>query len=322
MEAKIKKYLEGRASREEMLSLISWLENKENHAVFKQIKSNWKSGLDGQNTSVYTLLELDKFKTKLLHDSVGKLRKLQNLYRYAAIFLLLVVFGGVFLYFIEKRGEDTVFYNTIMAENGQISKALLPDSTVVWLNSGSSLRYSSQFGFSNRNIELSGQAYFDVTINKKLPFIVSCDEIKVKVLGTQFTAETYPGDQDINVVLVEGAVELTSGKSNKTFASLRPNEMVIYKKHNNQFAIKKVVAERYTAWREGGIHVYDQPLKDAVAKIQKRYNQTIVLEKKLEDYRVTFSIRNESFKDVMDLLLAIVPAKAHQEGEVVFLERN
>ncbi len=322
MEAKIKKYLEGRASREEMISLASWLENEENRTAFKQIKSNWKAGLDEQNTSVYTLLELDKFKTKLLHESAGKIKKLQNLYRYAAIFLLLVALGSAFLYFSRKSGEDAVFYNTIMAENGQISKALLPDSTVVWLNSGSSLKYDNRFGISNRNVELSGQAYFDVTKNKNFPFVVSCDEININVLGTKFTAETYPDSREINVVLVEGAVELTSVNSKKTFARLRPNEMMVYNKQDHQFKISEVVTEKYTSWREGIIHIYDQPLKDAVVKLQKRYNQQIIVEKGLEDYKVTFSIRNENFNDVMDMLLAITSAKAYQKGDIIYLKKN
>jgi transmembrane sensor len=325
MEVKIKKYLEGRASREEMISLISWLDKEENHTVFKQIKNNWKSNADEQNTSVYTLLELDKFKSKLLHESAGKVRKLnfiRNFYRYAAILLLVVTIGSIYLHFPGKAGETGAFFNTIIAENGQISKAMLPDRSVVWLNSGSTLKYDSQFGISNRNIELSGQAYFDVTKNKDLPFVVSCDEINVKVLGTQFTAETYPDSREINVVLIEGAVELTSGNSNQAFASLRPNEMIVYNKQDNQFKISEVVTEKYTSWREGIIHIYDQPLKDAVVKLQKRYNQQIIVEKGLEDYKVTFSIRNENFNDVMDMLLAITPAKAYQKGDIIYLRKD
>jgi ferric-dicitrate binding protein FerR (iron transport regulator) len=323
MEAKIKKYLEGRASREEMLSLISWLDNEENHAAFKRIKNNWKSGLEEQNASVYTLLELDKFKSKLLHESTGKIRKLsfiKNFYRYAAILFLLITLGGIYLHFSGKTVGNESFFNTIIAENGQISKALLPDSSVVWLNSGSTLKYNNQFGISNRDIELTGQAYFDVTKNKDFPFVVSCDKINIKVLGTRFTAETYPDSREINVVLIEGTVELTSG--NKAFANLHPNEMMVYNKQDNKFKISEVVTEKYTSWREGIIHIYDQPLKDAVVKLQKRYNQRIIVEKGLEDYKVTFSIRNEKFNDVMDMLLAITPAKAYQKGDIIYLRKD
>ncbi len=324
METTIKKYLEGRASREEMIGLVAWLDKEENQISFKETKSEWKARRDGQSVSCYTLFELDKFKSKLLNEHSGRIRRLnlaQNFYKYAALLLLFISIGGLYFY-ISKSGGGPAVYNTVMAENGQVSKALLPDSTMVWLNSGSSLTYSNRFGIENRNMELSGQAYFDVSENKALPFVVSCGEIKVKVLGTQFTAETYHDNLEVSIILIEGAVELTASSSNKTFAGLQPNEMMVYNKQNNTFKITEVVAEKYTSWRDGIIHIYDQPLKDAVTKLQKRYNQKIIVEKGLEDYKVTFSVRNENFNEVMDVLLAITPAKAYQEGEIIYLKKK
>ena len=325
MKAKIKKYLEGKASREEILSLIHWLDVGENQSEFKRVKSEWKANIDEQNLTTHTLSELDKFNSMLLHDRNEKLRKLKsihNFYKYAALLFLFISIGSVYLYNADKEEKQTVIYNTVIAENGQISKVVLPDSSTVWLNSGSSLKYNNQFGIKNRVIELIGQAYFDVTKNRKLPLIVSCGKINVKVLGTRFTAETYPDDLEISVVLIEGSIELTDANSKKTFANLHPNEMMVYNKQDNKFQIRKVVAEKYTSWREGIIHIYDQPLIDAVAKLQKRYNQQIILEKALEDYKVTFSIRNEDFNTVLEMLMAITPAKAYQEGEIIYIKRN
>jgi ferric-dicitrate binding protein FerR (iron transport regulator) len=325
MKTKIKKYLEGEASPEEILSLTDWLDNKENRAAFKQIKSNWKTNLDEQSVSPCTLRELDKFKSTLLNERAKEFRKLgfiRNLYKYAALFLLLIIIGSTYFHFFKRQEELTSFYNTIIAENGQIAKAMLPDGTTIWLNSGSHLQYSNRFGIENRNVVLSGQAYFDVTKNKNLPFVVSCDEVNVKVMGTRFTAEAYPEDPNINVVLVQGAVKLTPRNNNKVFAILQPNEMMVYNKQDNKYKISEVVTEKYTSWREGIIHFYDQPLKDVVIKLQKRYNQKIILEKGLENYKVTFSIRNENFNDVLNMLLAIAPAKASQKGEIIYLKKN
>lgn len=324
METKIKKYLEGKASRTEILSLITWLENEENQTEFIRIKSEWKANPAEQDLSPETLVELDKFKSRILNERAGEIRKLnfiQRFYKYAAVLLLFVTVGSIYLYIFGKSGKQAIFYNTIIAENGQISKAMLPDSTVIWLNSGSSLKYSNQFGAGNRNVELSGQAYFEVTRNKNLPFVVSCNEINVKVLGTRFTTEAYPDSREISVVLVKGVVELASSKSNKAFAQLAPNERMVYYKQDNRFKINQVIAEKYISWREGIIHIYDQPLKEVIVKLQKRYNQQIILEKGLEDYKVTFSIRNEDFNDVLKMLLAITPAKAHQEGEIIYLRK-
>ncbi|WP_423128765.1 FecR family protein [Gaoshiqia sp. Z1-71] len=323
MKIPIKNYLEGKASRDEMLGLISWLDNHENQSEYKRIKGEWKANPDAQDIPPHTLQELDKFKLKLLNEralEIDRLKFVRHFYKYAAIVLLAITLGG--LYFYGKPVHQLHTYNTIVAENGQISKALLPDQSVVWLNSGSSITYNNQFGINNRDIQLTGQAYFDVTKNRNLPLVVSCGEINVKVLGTRFTAATYPDEREIRVILVEGSVELTGKDSKNVFASLRPNEMMVYDKKDNNFKISQVVAEKYTSWRDGIIHIYDQPLKDAVAKLQKRYNQQIVLEEGLEDYKVTFSIKNEDFGDVLEMLLAIAQAKAYQEGEVIYLRKK
>lgn len=325
MKTEIKKYLEGKATPQEILRLTEWLDKKENRAAFKQIKNDWKADPDGQNVSPDTWLQLDRFQTRILTGYNRKIMKLafvQRFYQYAAVFLLLIAVCSLYLYFSGSQAEEAISWNTVFAENGQISKVLLPDSTVVWLNSGSRLKYSSWFGNESRDVELSGQAYFDVTKNKKLPFVVSCGDLKVNVLGTRFTAEAYPEDPCIQVILVEGAVNLTSRNSDRVFARLKPDEMMVYNKGNNHFEIEEVVAQKYTAWREGIIHIYDQPLKVVAAKLQKRYNQPIVVGKDLDDYKVTFSIRNEDFSEVLRMLLAITPAKAYQEGEVIYLKKK
>jgi len=324
MKIPIKNFLEGKASRDEMLGLVSWLDNQENHSEYKRIKNEWKANPDAQHIPPHTLLELDKFKSKILNERELEIRKLkfvQHFYQYAAILLLAIILGGLYLY-NGKTVEQPLTYNTLVAENGQISKALLPDQSVVWLNSGSSITYNNEFGLKNRDIQLTGQAYFDVTKNRDLPLVVSCGEINVNVLGTRFTAETYPDELEISVILVEGLVELTDKDSKNVFATLRPNEMMVYNKQDNNFKISDVVAERYTSWRDGIIHIYDQPLSDAVAKLEKRYNQQIILEAGLEDYKVTFSVKNEDFNDVLEMLLSITQATARQEGETIYLRKK
>ena len=325
MESIIKKYLEGKASDKETLTLIRWLDNEESLREFKNVISNWKTGFSEDNASSYTLHELDKFKTKILkyrEVKIKRLNLLQSVYKYAAVILLFLAIGSLFLYISGNIDQHPVYYNTIMAENGQISKAILPDSTVVWLNSGSSIKYNNQFSINHRDVILSGQAYFDVTKNKNTPFIVSCDDINIKVLGTQFSAENYTDNSDINVILVEGSVELLPKNSNKSFARLNPNEMMVYNKSDKKYSINTVVTKQYTSWREGVIYIYDQPLKDVLPQLQKRYNQQIVLDKYLEDYKVTFSIRNEDFLDFLDMIQNIVPVNVYQEGGIIYLKKK
>ncbi|WP_159517985.1 FecR family protein [Sunxiuqinia indica] len=325
MKAKIIKYLEGRASEKEILGLTSWIEDENNRIKFRKIKRGWKAGLNDQSLPNTTLIELDKFQTRIINEHDERIRNLnfsQRLYKYAAILLFLVSIGGIYQYLSGNFIENATFFNTIFAEKGQISKAMLPDGTMVWLNSGSSLKYSNDFGIRNRDVELIGQGYFEVTKNRNLPFVVSCDEINIRVLGTQFSAESYPNDPDVEVVLEEGSVELFSANSRKAFVHLQPNEIMIYDKKSNHYKIVGVTAKKYTAWRNGIFNIYDQPLNEVAEKLQKRYNQPIEVGDGLKNCKVTFSIRNEDFEDVLKMLLDITHAKAYQEGGIVYLKEK
>lgn len=324
MRKEVKKYMEGSASEEEMHKLLQWLEQN-NLAEFEHIKNEWKANLEQAETPLKTLIELDRFKSNMLKDDQLRIRKtsfLQNIYKYAAILFLFLAIGSVIFYpFISDKNRE-LQYSTVFADNGQVSKSMLPDGTMIWLNSGSSIKYNTNFGVDNRNVELEGQAFFDVTKNEKLPMIVSCDQINVKVLGTQFTAESYSESENINVVLVEGSVELRAKNNRKAFAKMKPDQRLVYNKNDRKYEILKVETKNYTGWKEGVIQFYNQPLKKVVLKLCKRYNQEIVLDKKLENYEVTFSIRNEELSDVMNLILAITPATAIQKNDTVYIDKR
>ena len=90
------------------------------------------------------------------------------------------------------------------------SKIILPDSSVVWLNSGSSLRYAVNF-FENREVDLSGEALFDVTKDSRHPFVVSTSGVKVRVHGTRFNVNSYSKEENILVTLFQGSVSLEAG---------------------------------------------------------------------------------------------------------------
>ena len=92
-------------------------------------------------------------------------------------------------------------YTSVIADNGQISKVILPDNSVVWLNSGTTLTYDNNYSFNNRNLYLNGQVSLVVKKNEILPLIVAGGNLRVKVLGTRFDVNAYPDDNMIKVIL-------------------------------------------------------------------------------------------------------------------------
>ena len=120
----------------------------------------------------------------------------------------------------------------VAARPGVRTKVVLPDGTQVWLNSNSKLKYSPDFNLHSREVDLEGEAYFDVAKDMERPFIVHASTIDVRVLGTAFTIKSYPQDETIEATLLKGAIEI-SGRDNPGAPRiiLKPDEKLVLNKH-------------------------------------------------------------------------------------------
>ena len=162
----------------------------------------------------------------------------------AAVVLLCLSVWAAYLY-MQPVSIQTV---TTLAETRTI---LLPDGTSVTLNHYSSLSYPKQFKSDNREVELSGEAYFEVSKSKKHPFIVQTETIDVQVLGTHFNVDAYPDNPDVKTTLLTGSVAV-SNKNNSVHMVLKPNEVAIYNKVEQKLTRKVLEnAGDEVSWRHG-----------------------------------------------------------------------
>lgn len=320
MKSIITKYLEETATEAEKAALLEWLRKKENRLVFEKHKADWKNGLQpdsfpGDGAEVW-----NEIQSRLLEKNYTgwqQSRKIGQLLRYAAIFFFLLSIGTVSYVVMHEAHTSTPLATRVIAENGQISKVVLPDGSLVWLNSGSTLTYGNNFAATDRNLHLEGEAYFQIAQNKKIPLVVGCDGLQVKVTGTAFNVTAYPHKNKISVVLEEGSVELT-GDKNKTFAySLRPGELAEFSKTDKRLSVSKTNPYKYTSWKEGIINIYDQTLEEVVERLKNRYNQEFELTEEVKSFHYTFTIKNEPLQDIIGLMEKITPIKAEQNGEVI-----
>jgi transmembrane sensor len=119
----------------------------------------------------------------------------------------------------------------VLARAGTRTSLLLPDGTRVSLNSNSKLRYNKDFNSRNREVVLEGEAYFEVTRNAQLPFIVHAATLDIQVLGTSFTVKSYPQDATVEATLLKGAIEVRrKGSLNTAQVILKPNEKLVFNK--------------------------------------------------------------------------------------------
>jgi len=324
MKQTIYNYLEGNATEAEQHQLLKWLRNKENRFVFNSFSLEWKNGLDENQVPKENNETWNRIQTEMLQKGYQQWQhsgKIQSFFKYAAIFFFVVsVISFVWKWNVSHTKETSnELFTDVVAENGQISKVRLPDGTLVWLNSGSKITYSNLFANTNRRIQLTGEAYFDAAHNEELPMVVSCGELKVKVLGTEFNVAAYDEMNGIDVVLEKGAVELLDSKVLTFQYQLKPGEMAKFNKTNRNLRISEVNTTKFTSWKDGIMNIYDQPLDKVVKKLETRYNQKFKYSNEIKHYRYTFTIKNESMNEIINLMKKITPIKAVQKKDTIIL---
>ncbi len=178
------------------------------------------------------------------------------------------------LSYLTTKITTALEYNEIKVPKGQIFKITLSDSTVVWLNADTRLRFPKKFSknLDTRTVMLKGEAFFDVAHNKEQPFIVNASTVSVKVLGTKFNVSSYPNDESIKTTLVQGSVSVTDSISPNKGISIKPSFQVSFDRNSALLSSKRVNTGNYTAWMQKKIVFEDMPFKDLLAKIERAYN--------------------------------------------------
>jgi len=244
-------YFEDRASDEEVNGIQQWLQDPESSFKIENLLHHIWNGLDSETKETAINLDslLDKIhhsinlkvknnaKTRLLASSPkqGRLFKmiLRNMGRVAAIFLVLVmccIGWDIYSQKIWVNSQSEIVYNEIKCPMGAQSAFVLPDGTKGNLNNGSLLKYPTRFTGKTREVELYGEAYFEVTENKQIPFIISTVGLDIKVLGTKLNVYSYPGENYQEITLKSGSIELIKRENSEEviIGEMKPGQHARY----------------------------------------------------------------------------------------------
>ena len=172
----------------------------------------------------------------------------------------------------ERDVEEKPLYQTLYVPAGQRAELILPDSTKVWLNAHSKLVYPLSFQKDTRSVELSGEAYFEVRRNEKVPFVVKTSKVDVKVLGTEFNVLAYEEEADFEVALLKGSVLLESSRWREPH-SMKPGEMVYSK--DGQYYSELIQNPDYFKWKEGLICFRNEPISKIMDKLSLYFDVKI-----------------------------------------------
>lgn len=322
--------LQQRITIEEDRLLMKWMDNNRNKEVFDELQQVWQRVQNNASSYVpdsnHYWKELSKRMGETGHrigseSNVKPLKFLSSIRRYAAVAcIVLVATVSISFYLGIKVGQPKVeelVYNNLIGK----SKMTLPDGTEVWLHSKTSLTCDTYYDWKYRQINLTGEAYFDVAHNKKKPFIIQTEGMKVIVHGTKFNIESFPNSGNTFVSLVEGSVALETSVE-KRF--LKPGEMATYNKNSNQLRVEKSNVDFESSWAKDRLTFEKQPLGIVCKFLSKWYNVKINLDPQLSDkYLYTFKLQKESLEEVMRILNRIHPMNYvfNEQNELVISAR-
>ena len=263
------------------------------------------------NEDLYDLIKLKISK----RDALTKKMRFISI---AAACVLCIIGGYSLGHIMPDDKIQTITYNCV---TGGYSSFLLPDETKVYVNSGTKLIYPIRFTGKTREVEVDGEAYFEVTKDEEKPFIVKTDHISVKVLGTSFNLKSYSSDTTSILSLVSGSVEYQINGSDESFR-LKPNEQMIFTKNTGKTEIKNFNTEYLIAWKDGNLSFAKTTLEELCKILEQRFGYKIIIEnKELSKMVLTGSFsNNENIFQILDVIKISKDISYHLNNDVIVIK--
>ncbi len=207
-------------------------------------------------------------------------------------------------------------YSTVVVPEGQKSMIILPDGSQVWLNSGTVLKYKSSFNSQIREVEITGEGYFEVTKDNSRKFRVNTGKVSVEVYGTAFNIRNYKEDKKLEVTVERGRVGLV--KEGNKLTELTKGGQALINEGSDEMLLSNVKVDVVTAWRNNELIFNATPLEELTKYLERWYGVNITIEEKMKKkHNYTFKVKTESLRELLELLKVITPLQYKIDGKNV-----
>ncbi len=341
-------YFSDKLAEDEAKIINNWLgKNKNNKLFFDQMSDVWQAGYF--KTAVKDF-DADKA-WKEIQQQVqlsGKVKKPVlwiEIIKIAAVFVVALFLGGLGYYFINTQNNKIKESNYVeyFSPLGSRSFVQLADGSKVWLNAGSTLKYKNSFGTVNRELVLTGEAFFEVKKNETLPFIVKTSDMDIIALGTKFNVKAYSEEKTIETTLIEGSVKLESTNAKMQNVILKPNEKAVYTKKsqsvdliqpkkqqnlNQEITIVKpkleiiesVETEPIISWKDKRWVITNEKLGELAVKLERRYDVNLIFDNDLlKEYAFGGTLEDETLEQILEVISLTSPIKYVIDGNTVYI---
>lgn len=318
----IERTLNNTATREEARKVIRWFSTPKGSAYLSRRMDEDATKILPETEGLYVehpIPSVDMY--DFIMTRIHWQRKKRIIFRVAALLIPFLFLAGQFWY-IEKRIDlfDNSGYEEVYVPKGERMQVVFQDGSRASLNSESRIRYPRKFGFSERKVELEGEAFFEVTPNKNRPFIVDLKGIDIKVLGTTFDAKAYPADPEIFITLETGNIELNYFA--QTLAYLKPGQKASYNKLTKICKISTHEnVEKHSAWKENLIIFENTSLFEVTQVLSRWFNvDFMITDSSALHYNYTLTSSPKDIHQILMELEKIAPIQFTEKDSVIFVK--
>ncbi len=311
---KIRRFTSGKFSFNDYLSVSSYFKNEENDEGLKEsMESEWNETDHTNNNNERLSQILDNLHLQRNMNKNVKANVFHDFYHaFSKVAVVLIIPAlitiAVLSYLSINSPEKAESWAEIHSPVGSRTKFQLPDGSQGWLNGGSSIKYPINF-MKHRNVEISGEAWFDVVHLKTEEFRVITPYFDVKVLGTQFNVIAYDDETTAEIILERGKV-IVLDKDQEVKEELNPDQQVIYNKSTKKIIKTSIDSKNYTSWKDGLLIFKNVSMAEIARRLERRYNTEIILHGdslKSSIFRATF--KDENLEEICKMLSTVAPIK-------------
>ena len=308
----IAKELAGEADGAEFAELEAWLSSEEgNMEEYEQVKMLWAHADEVMDAPAFdTTAAWNRVSAQMQPAGKGKAKTMQMPVwtKYAAGIAAILLLSLLVWKPLSNNGM-----NTVLADNGNMEVAL-PDGSQITLREGSKLVYPETFEGAQRNVQLEGEAFFEVARNEKQPFVIAAGAAEVKVLGTSFNVRC--GGDEAEVTVATGKVRMATGSKANKFLILTPGEKGVLQ--HNELEETTVADSNYLYWKTGVLVFENKPLSYIIAQVAKMHKATITLDTAIPEavkaQIITISFSRQPLEEMLTELCLVAKCRWSKTG--------
>lgn len=327
----IAKYYSDECSQQEINDLLRWKnEDIDNQILFNKVKEDLEIiNLNKSMNKINVDSAWEKLRDRILEDEQNvpiikeerkKIVVFSTILKYAAVIILLVSVG-FFSTKVYQNIADKGKMQEYVSLNEMSKEIVLPDGSTVLLNANSKLSYPNVFESNERRIKLEGEAFFDVTKNPDMPFIIEVNDAEVKVLGTSFNVNSNILEQKIEVFVETGLVQLSRKRNTNEKILIKPGSVGVMSKDN--LVKEKNYNRNIVAWKTKEIIFYEDNLRNVIETLNKTYNADISCENQdILNLKYTSTFRDQHIDSILNVICLTFDLKVENVNNRIYLIKH